>query len=50
MRVYRQFLTLTGDTAAATVPLAFNDPAGTWKFSVTDLASGMRDEVKVKVE
>lgn len=33
----------------ASIPLAFNDPAGVWKITLTDAATGVRTDGKVQV-
>jgi hypothetical protein len=33
--------------ASFTIPVAFNDPSGTWTIVVTDIATGVRGEVDV---
>ena len=49
VRVYRRFLTLSGDKASTVIPLALNDPAGTWTVRATDLATGRTDQAKTEV-
>lgn len=50
VRVYRRFLTLTNPRAEMTIPFAVNDTPGEWTVSVTDLASGLREEKRMMVK
>ena len=42
---YRSYVTLQSAEAEVTIPFAFNDPAGTWTFIATDVATGVSGKV-----
>ena len=46
---YGQNVLVRRGRATFTVPFALNDPSGTWRVHVTDVASGINSELRVRV-
>jgi len=49
-KLYRYFPIARAGKARCEVPLAINDPAGTWRLVVTDVATGVKAETEFEVK
>jgi hypothetical protein len=49
-KFYRYFIQAPGGNGKGEVPLAVNDPKGTWKLKLTDVATGIATERAFAVE
>ena len=49
-RFYRYCIASPGGKGRGEIPLALNDPTGTWKLRLTDVATGVAAEVRFGVE
>ncbi|MDP7248459.1 MAG: beta-galactosidase [Planctomycetota bacterium] len=49
-KFYRYFIQAPGGSGKGEVPLAVNDPKGTWKLKLTDVATGIATERSFRVE